>query len=61
MLMGIDMESIDNIIKREKFIIREFELALKQGTSPCEECTRESIIYHESIIFYLKRLKELDK
>lgn len=55
------MESIDSIIKRERFIIREFELALKQGISPCEECTRESIIYHESIIFYLKRLKELEK
>ena len=52
---------IDEIIERERFIINTIKHDIETGNTPCVSCSKESIIYHESIISYMEELKGYGK
>lgn len=51
------MNIYDEIIEREHIIIRSLRYQLDNNLSPCAECTKDAIAYHEKIIYCIAELK----
>lgn len=51
------MNIYEEIIQREKIMIRSLKFQLENNTSPCVSCTKDAIAYHEKIIDCIRELQ----
>ena len=51
--------TIFDIIQNEKLIVNQLKFELDNHLFHCEQCTKDAITYHQTIINYLNELVEI--